>query len=172
MVILLSIQIKHTWYLSFFLHKHNFWFNFSPHKKRVNRDKTDFATKQRKLRQNRFCNKKMLVCSCGEVCHVETFLHMTDFSTFLCITHFAPHLSCGELSLCDRFFSHFSRGETSLHDNLSYGKISPHDRFFLHKHCLWCLWQISGMIQTCAKSAGPDHLTWLIERESADLKVK
>ena len=22
----------HTWYLSFFLHKHNFWINFSPHK--------------------------------------------------------------------------------------------------------------------------------------------
>ena len=98
--------------------------------KRVNRNKTDFATKQRKLRQNRFCNKKMLVCSCGEVCHVETFLHMTDFSTFLRITHFAPNLSCGELSLCDRFSSHFSCGETSPHDNLSYGKISPHDRFF------------------------------------------
>ena len=72
----------------------------------------------------------MLVCSCGEVCHVETFLHMTDFSTFLRITHFAPNLSCGELSLCDRFSSHFSCGETSPHDNLSYGKISPHDRFF------------------------------------------
>ena len=92
--------------------------------KRVNRNKTDFATKQRKVRQNRFCNKKMLVCSCGEVCHVETFLHVTDFSTFLCITHFAPNLSCGELSLCDRFSSHFSCGDTSPHDNLSYAKIS------------------------------------------------
>ena len=77
--------------------------------------------------------------SCGK------FLHMTDFSTFLHITHFAPHLSCGELSLCDRFSSHFSCGETSPHDNLSYGKFSPHDKFFLHNHRLWCVWQISGM---------------------------
>ena len=77
--------------------------------------------------------------SCGK------FLHMTDFSTFLHITHFAPHLSCGELSLCDRFSSHFSCGETSPHDNLSYGKFSPHDKFFLHNHRLWWLWQISGM---------------------------
>ena len=70
---------------------------------------------------------------------------MTDFSTFLHITHFAPHLSRGEFSLCDRFSSHFSCGETSPHYNLSYVKLSPHDRFFLHKHRLRCLWQISGM---------------------------
>ena len=42
-------------------------------------------------------------CSCGDICHVETCIHMTDFSTFLHKTHFAPHFSCGELSLCDRF---------------------------------------------------------------------
>ena len=54
----------------------------------------------------------------------------THFSTFLHITHFAPHLSCGELSLCDRFPSHFSCGENAPHDNLSDGQISPHDRFF------------------------------------------
>ena len=32
----------------FFSTWHTFGFNFSPHKKRVNRDKTDFTVKQRK----------------------------------------------------------------------------------------------------------------------------
>ena len=72
----------------------------------------------------------MWLRSCGEICHVETFLHMTDFSTFLHIPHFSPHLSCGELSQCNRFSSYFSCGKTSPHENLSYGKNSPHDRFF------------------------------------------
>ena len=39
----------HTLYLSFFLHGQNFGLNFSPHKKCANRDKTGFATKQRKF---------------------------------------------------------------------------------------------------------------------------
>ena len=57
----------------------------------------------------------------------------------------------------DRFSSHFSCGETSPQDNgktspnVIYGKMSPHDRYFLHKHRLWCLWQISGMIYWCQK---------------------
>ena len=34
----------------------------------------------------------------------------------------------------------------SPHDNVSYGKISQHDKNLLHKHRLWCLWQISGML--------------------------
>ena len=32
MACVLWLCFLHTWYLSFFLHKHNFWFNFSPHK--------------------------------------------------------------------------------------------------------------------------------------------
>ena len=128
-----------------------------------NCDKTDFATKQHYLQQTpHFSLLMWRNLSCGEIpphnrfawhfsflmwrnLSCGKFLHMTDFSTFLHITHFAPHLSCGELSLCDRFSSHFSCGETSPHDNLSYGKFSPHDKFFLHNHRLWCVWQISGM---------------------------
>ena len=63
-------------------------------------------------------------------CHVETFLHDRFLYIFPLITYFAPHLSWGELSICDRFSSHFSCGETSPHDNLSHGNNSPHDRFF------------------------------------------
>ena len=77
--------------------------------------------------------------SCGNISPHARFLHISPQ------THFAPNLSCEEFSLCDRFSSHFSCGETSPHDNLSYRKISPHDRFFLHKHRLWCLRQISGL---------------------------
>ena len=76
--------------------------------------------------------------SCGEIYPHNRFA--PHFST----THFAPHLSCGELSVINLFL-HFSCGETSPHENLRCGQISPHDRIFLHKHCLWCLWQISGM---------------------------
>ena len=47
----------HTWYLSFFLNGQHFGCNLSPHRKCVNRDKTGFATKLRKLKQNRICDK-------------------------------------------------------------------------------------------------------------------
>ena len=33
----------------------------------------------------------------------------------------------------------------SPHDNLLCEEISPHDKKILHRHRLWCLWQISGM---------------------------
>ena len=49
--------MSHTWYLSFFLHGQHFGRTLSPHRKCVNCDKTGFATKQRKLQQNRFCKK-------------------------------------------------------------------------------------------------------------------
>ena len=49
--------LEHTWYLSFFLHGQHFGHTLSPHRKCVNCDKTGFATKQRKLQQNRFCKK-------------------------------------------------------------------------------------------------------------------
>ena len=107
---------------------------FSPHtqflvkifstQKRVNRNKTDFTTKQRKLRQTRFCNKKMSVCSCGEVCHVETFLHMTDFSTLLQIYHVESFLYVID-------FLHISHVEKLFHMTICHiWKNSPHDRFF------------------------------------------
>ena len=37
------------------------------------------------------------------------------------------------------------------HDNLFCGEISPHSRFFLHGHLLWCPWRISslGMRHDC-----------------------
>ena len=40
-----------------FLHEQNFGPTLSPHRKCVNRDKTGFATKQRKLHLNRFFEK-------------------------------------------------------------------------------------------------------------------
>ena len=52
------ITKSHTWYLSFFLHGQHFNRTLSPHRKCVNCDKTGFATKQRKLQQNRFWDKK------------------------------------------------------------------------------------------------------------------
>ena len=85
-VILTKCTLSHTWCLSFFLHKHNFWLNFYPHKSAtkqilrqnsVNCNKTDFAPKK-----NVSCDKLMLLRSCGEICHVEKCFHMTDFSTW------------------------------------------------------------------------------------------
>ena len=60
--------------------------------KRVNRDKTDFATKQRKLRQNSVMWRNFSteqICFTFLIAHVEksvmwkhfSNLHMTDFST-------------------------------------------------------------------------------------------
>ena len=45
---ILGTQIYHIWhlhtcYLSFYLHKHNFWINFFSTQKRVNRDKVGFG---------------------------------------------------------------------------------------------------------------------------------
>ena len=39
-----------------FIHKHNFWFQLFSTQKRINPDRIDFATKQRKLLRSRFCN--------------------------------------------------------------------------------------------------------------------
>ena len=87
----------------------------------------------------------MWLRSCGNICHVEKILHMTDFSTFLHKTTFCSTFVMWRTFSMYIFSSHFSCGESSPHENLSYGIISPHDRFFLHKHRLWCWWQISGM---------------------------
>ena len=49
-----------TSYLSFFLHRHNFWLNIFSMQMCVNRDKIDFATKQRKRQLKRCCNKNSI----------------------------------------------------------------------------------------------------------------
>ena len=127
-------NLKHnTWRLTsvwgihhichFFSTWHIFGYNFSPHKKRVNRDKTDFTVKQRKplinwfgKKQGRFQfftsvmwrNNKFLH-NCQDftilhICHVkksEIPLHFSDFSLFamyrnlkfLHMTDFSPHVS-------------------------------------------------------------------------------
>ena len=43
----------HTFYHSYFLYGQEFWLNISSCEKDINRDQTGFATKQRKLHQNR-----------------------------------------------------------------------------------------------------------------------
>ena len=64
----------------------------------------------------------MWLRSCGEICHVETFLHMTDFSTFLHIPHFAPHLNFLYMIDC----LHISHVEKLLHMKIC------HMETFLH----------------------------------------
>ena len=68
---------------------------FSSTQQRVNRDRTYFATKLRKLEQNRLCDKT------GEKVKKKIFFKWRYFSTW---------------------------------------------QIFLHRHRLWCLWQISGML--------------------------
>ena len=68
-------------------------------------------------------------------------------------TDLSPHLSCEEISPHDRFFSiflHIYHVESFLQltichlENFSTWQ-SVFWRNFLHRHRLWCLWQISGM---------------------------
>ena len=80
----------HTSYLSFFLHIPDLWLNFSPHKSAKNQHKTDFARKQRKLRQKLFFNKKAWHILCKGVLHI---IHMPDVEKL----QFSPYLSCGEI---------------------------------------------------------------------------
>ena len=114
--------------------------------KRVNRDKINFAAIQRKWQQSRFCNETAQIATkkiCLHIYHVEKCLHVTDFTPHFSTWHdFSLYLPCRDISPTE----YLSCGGTSPHDNLSYGKFSPHDNFFLHKHRLWCLWQISGMV--------------------------
>ena len=80
-----------TSYLSLFLHRQNFELNFFPHRKCVNRDKIGFATKQRKLQLNRFCNKTAQIPSMPRQNSVNytilysihlKFLHIQNVSTY------------------------------------------------------------------------------------------
>ena len=109
-------SINHTWYLSFFLHGQHFGRTLSPHRKCVNCDKTGFATKQRKLQQNRFCKKTVEKRS-----HIKIILsiyltwyarannswNQTNFST----SKMSPHVK----------FLHIQ--------NFSTSKMSPHLEF-------------------------------------------
>ena len=88
--IIYSITRIHTSYLSFFLHIPNLWLNFSPRKSAENQDKTDFARKQRKSRQNYFSTKKHDMYICKDILHI---IHMPDVETL----QISPHLSCGEI---------------------------------------------------------------------------
>ena len=54
------------------------------------------------------------------------------------VDHASVFNEVGELSLYETLSSNFSCGELSPHENLAYGKISPHDRFVLHQHRWWC----------------------------------
>ena len=99
------------------------------------------ATKQISRQISMNSDKK----NCLHIYHVEKCLHVTDFTPHFSTWHdFSLYLPCRDISPTE----YLSCGETSPHDNLSYGKFSPHDKFFLHKHRLWCLWQISGMVHT------------------------
>ena len=82
---------------------------FSPHKKRVNRDKTDFTVKQRKplqliWQQNRV-DFNFLHLSCGEIINFSTIVKISQFSTsvmwrnlkFRYIYQISPHLPCIEI---------------------------------------------------------------------------
>ena len=111
-----NLSHYHTWYMSFFLHGQHFGRDLSPHRKCVNRDKTGFATKQRKLQQNRFCKKTVEKRS-----HIKIILsiyltwyarannswNQTNFST----SKMSPHVK----------FLHIQ--------NFSTSKMSPHLEF-------------------------------------------
>ena len=56
-LVCLITSSAYTIFVIFFSTWHIFGYNFSPHKKRVNCDKTDFTVKQRKPLTNWFCNK-------------------------------------------------------------------------------------------------------------------
>ena len=101
---LLKLQTDHTWYLSFFLHRHNFLDKFFSTQKRVNRDKK-FSTKQRKSPKSWFYNSLMRqnTINCAHNFSILQiffrFLMWRAFSTWQSVTwRIFPHdnLSCGE----------------------------------------------------------------------------
>ena len=96
--------LRHTWYLSFFLHRHNFLDKFFSTQKRVNRDKK-FSTKQRKSPKSWFYNSLMRqnTINCthnfSKLQIFFRFLMWRAFSTWQSVTwRIFPHdnLSCGE----------------------------------------------------------------------------
>ena len=124
---------------------------------RVNRDKTDFATKQSNshkrdiLQQNSIkCDKtSKIVTDFLHLSHVEKYLHMTDFLHLSHVEKFSTWQICLHISHVEKFlhvteFPHIYHVEKHV-----MGRISPHDQFFLHRRLLWRLWQISGMYCMC-----------------------
>ena len=98
------VSTFHTWYLSFFLHRHNFLDKFFSTQKRVNRDKK-FSTKQRKSPKSWFYNSLMRqnTINCthnfSKLQIFFRFLMWRAFSTWQSVTwRIFPHdnLSCGE----------------------------------------------------------------------------
>ena len=99
--------------------------NFSPHRMCVNRDKIDFATKQRKLQLNRFCNKTAQIPS----------MPWQNSVNYIIIIFYSKHIK-------------FHQSKISPHlkylriSDIYTSKISPHIEFlhmtqnFLHGHCL------------------------------------
>ena len=92
-----------TSYLSFFLHGHNFLAQFFSTQKRVNCDKTDFATKQGKLQKRSDFATKQWKCDkwCGEIWIVSTW-HMQRYFKFIHICYvekswLSPHDEWGEI---------------------------------------------------------------------------
>ena len=94
----------HTWYLCFFLHRHNFLDKFFSTQKRVNCDKK-FSTKQRKSPKSWFYNSLMRqnTINCthnfSKLQIFFRFLMWRAFSTWQSVTwRIFPHdnLSCGE----------------------------------------------------------------------------
>ena len=92
----LSLPIHHI--CNFFSTDNFFGFYYSPHRKCVDRNKIEFATKQRKWQMNRFCNKTSTnsIHATAKQCkkniyfysiHLK-FLDIQNFSTY----KISPHL--------------------------------------------------------------------------------
>ena len=75
---------------------------------RVNHDKPDFATKQRKSHKRKILQQNSIKCD------------KTSKIVHIILTDLSPHFSCGEISPCDRFSLHLK------------GTISAFNLKFLH----------------------------------------
>ena len=81
----------------------------------MNRDKTDFATKQRKSHKREILQQNSIKCN-----KTSKIVHIIYFVMVKQMTDLSPHFSCGEISPCDRFSPHLK------------GTISAFNLKFLH----------------------------------------
>ena len=86
---------EHTSCLSFFPHRQTFGLNFSLHRKCINRDKTGFATIQRKLQLKRFSTNQHEYHPCHSLNYITFYasshpkkFQISNFST----SKLSPHL--------------------------------------------------------------------------------
>ena len=93
------------------------------HIKRVNRDKK-FLTIKRKLPKNWVYNATKHHKLYSSFLHITDFLHISHVKSFF------------HMTIC-----HMENRST-----WNKWRISPHDKKVLHRHRIWCLWQISGML--------------------------